>query len=114
MSWTNWRLLADRSTWYSDSFDHDGAACYELTIGGPRGGNLQDAQYVGHTGNERQRMSNYGRDGSHLAKIVADHLKRDWFLYYRAWTCSSKKAAEQMERRLLSQCDYPWNKLLNQ
>jgi hypothetical protein len=112
MAWTNWRLLADRSSWYSDLFDHVGPACYELSIAGPRGGN-RTITYCGHTVNEKARLSNYGRDGSHLATIIVRHLRQGWFLYYRARACTTKDKAEAMERRMLDKYDYPWNILLN-
>lgn len=33
MAWTAWRLLAEKSQWFDDNFDYNGAACYELSIG---------------------------------------------------------------------------------
>lgn len=112
MGWTNWRLLADKKEWHSATFDHDGPACYELAIAGPRGGNLKEV-YVGHTVNEKKRLSRYGRDGSHLAEIIQSHLRNGWCLYYRARAKGSKIEAEVMERRMLSKYDYDWNLKLN-
>lgn len=89
MAWTGWRLLAERNIWHSEDFDHDGPACYQLSIAGPRGGKRRIV-YCGHTINERERMSSYGRDGSHLAEIIEHHLKDGWCLYYRGWTFRSK------------------------
>ena len=60
MGWTNWRKLAERDRWFDDQLDHEGASCYELAIGGPRGGGITP-QYTGETGNERQRIGSYGR-----------------------------------------------------
>jgi hypothetical protein len=113
MAWTAWRLLAERSKWFDEQFDHAGAACYELSIAGPRGGDRRIV-YCGHTGNEEKRMSTYGRDGSHLAKIIRSHLRDGWCLYYRGWCCDSKGEADSMERRMLRGFDYPWNIILNQ
>jgi hypothetical protein len=113
MAWTAWRLLAERSKWFDESFDYNGAACYELSIGGPRGGDRRIV-YCGHTGNEKQRMSRYGRDGSHLAKIIQRHLRDGWSLSYRGWCCDSKESADAMERRQLQKFDFPWNLILNQ
>jgi hypothetical protein len=59
--WTRPRLLASKGKWFDDSFDYAGPACYELGTGGPRAGNIQ-WHYVGHTKNEKSRMSCYGRD----------------------------------------------------
>jgi hypothetical protein len=112
MSWTEWRLLADRKSWYGDDFDYDGAACYELGTGGPRGGNIEP-HYVGETGNEKKRMSQYASHGSHLSKIISQHLKDGWCLYYRAWALTSKKAAIATQNRLLAKHKYDWNYLLN-
>ncbi len=113
MAWTSWRLLAERGDWFDEYFDYDGAACYQLSIAGPRGGDRR-VVYCGHTGNEEQRMRRYGRDGSHWAQIIQSHLRRGWSLYYRAWCCHSKKAADAMERRLLAKYRFPWNVVLNQ
>jgi hypothetical protein len=38
MGWTKWRKIADKKYWYGDEFDYEGPVCYELEIGGPRGG----------------------------------------------------------------------------
>ena len=38
VGWTAWRLLAQRTAWFDDNFDYDGAACYKLSITGLRGG----------------------------------------------------------------------------
>ncbi len=110
--WTKPRLLAYKNEWFDESFDNDGAACYELGTGGPRGGGIE-WHYVGHTVNERRRMSGYGRDGSHLSKIIKRHLRLGWHLWYHAIACDSKEAAETMERNLLKRWEYDWNQKLN-
>ena len=113
MAWTNWRLLAMSREWFDGGFDYDGAACYQLSIAGPRGGN-REVVYCGHTGNEKRRMSGYGRDGSHLANVIRNHLREGWSLYYRGWCCKSKEEADAMERRMLANFAFPWNTILNQ
>src|SRR5882762_11414003 len=90
MGWTKRRLLAKGNEWYGDEFDNEGPACYELGTGGPRAGNIQ-WHYVGETANEKKRLSDYARSGSHLSSTIDLHLKRGWFLYYRACACPSKK-----------------------
>jgi len=112
LSWTKWRLLAGGDIWYDDELDHNGPACYEHSIGGPRGGDRKIV-YCGHTINERERMSSYGREGSHLAKVIRSHLNESWFLYYRARALQTKEQAEAMERRMLTRFDYDWNIALN-
>jgi hypothetical protein len=110
--WTTWRKLAEHKLWYSEDFGWDGPACYELALAGPRRGNLLIV-YVGETVNERRRLSNYGRDGSHLANIIARHLRDGWHLYYRARVAQSKKHAVQMQNNLLLRWNYDWNLKLN-
>ena len=112
MAWTAWRLLAQGGDWLDENFDYVGAACYELSIAGPRGGDRRIV-YCGHTGNEQQRMTTYGRDGSHLARIIRSHLRDGWALHYRGWCCVSKEGADAMERRMLKKFDCPWNIILN-
>lgn len=112
MAWTEWRLLMSRDEWFSAVLDHDGPACYELGTGGPRGGDIQ-IHYVGETCNEKSRMACYGRNGSHLAEIIDDHLKRGWHIWYRAVALPSKEAAVAMQNNLLSRYRYDWNDLLN-
>jgi hypothetical protein len=58
-------------------------------------------------------MSCYGRDGSHLSKIINYHLNQGWYIYYRSHAFATKEAAEKMERTMLSQRPYDWNVLLN-
>ena len=112
MGWTAPRLLAKGNEWYDDSFDYDGPACYELGTGGPRGGNIR-VHYVGETANERKRLSEYARSGSHLSSTIARHLRDGWCLYYRACACSSKKAAKEMQDSLLARNKYDWNTIDN-
>jgi hypothetical protein len=112
VAWTTWRLLAEGREWCDADFDYDGAACYQLSIAGPRGGN-RHIVYCGHTGNEKERMTQYGRDGSHLAEIIRQHLNKNWSLSYRGWCCDSKEDAAAMERRLLNKFKFPWNIVLN-
>jgi|SRR6266581_172023 len=112
MGWTTPRLLAKGNEWYDDAFDYEGPACYELGTGGPRGGKIQ-WHYVGETANEKKRLSEYARSGSHLSSTIDWHLKRGWSLYYRACACSSKKAAKEMQDRMLARLKYDWNKISN-
>jgi hypothetical protein len=112
MGWTSWRLIATDQEWFDEVLDHDGPACYELAIAGPRGGNLKPV-YVGETINERRRVAAYARDGSHLARIVNRHLRDGWCLWYHAQAMKSKAAAVAMQDRLLVRFDYDWNIRLN-
>lgn len=107
--WTNPRKIADRDFWYSEEFDYDGPACYELIIAGRRQGNAQIV-YVGETGNEENRISGYARHGSHLSEIIDWHLANGWCLYYRSQALPSKEIAIDMQNRLLKNHVYPWNK----
>lgn len=110
--WTKFRLIADRYEWYDDQLDYDGPTCYELAIGGPRGGDIRIV-YVGETSNEMRRMASYARSGSHLAEIIGWHLNEGWCLYYRGYLCSSKSEAVEMQNSLLSRHKYDWNVQLN-
>jgi hypothetical protein len=112
MGWTTPRLLVKGNEWYDDEFDYEGPACYELGTGGPRGGKIQ-WHYVGETANEKKRVSEYARSGSHLSSTIDWHLRRGWSLYYRAFACSSKKAAKEMQDRMLGRLKYDWNKISN-
>jgi hypothetical protein len=55
MGWTKWRLLLAPGRDLQLDFDNDGPACYELGVGGPRGGDIRP-YYVGETNNEAARM----------------------------------------------------------
>ena len=112
MAWTRWRLLANRKEWFEEKFDYEGASCYELGTGGSRGGSIQP-HYVGETKNERARMRQYAKHGSHLSKTIDWHLKEGWCLYYRGTCCASKADAVAMQNRMLAKFKYDWNNLLN-
>ena len=112
MSWTDWRLLARKGEWFDDAFDYEGPACYELGTGGARGGKIEP-HYVGETKNERARMQQYASHGSHLSETIDWHLNQGWSLYYHGWMLPSKKAAVEMQNRLLAQHKYDWNVVLN-
>jgi GIY-YIG domain-containing protein len=106
--WTDWRKIADRNNWYSENLDWNGAACYELALAGPRGGNIQPV-YVGKTCNEFSRISSYARSGSHLHAEINLHLRRGYTLFYRARATSSEFEAKNAESSLLAKYDYDWN-----
>jgi hypothetical protein len=55
MGWTAWRKLAEGGEWLDEHLDHEGAACYELALGGKRGRDIHIV-YVGETANEKKRM----------------------------------------------------------
>lgn len=110
--WLKPRLIASKGIWYINSFDYDGPACYELGLGGPRGGNLH-WKYVGETINERKRMTCYARHGSHLSELIDHALADGWYLYYKAHAFPTKELAKQKQDRFLREYNYPWNKLLN-
>jgi hypothetical protein len=111
MRWTDFRLLATRREWFDDLLDHDGPATYELAIAGPRGGDLT-LVYAGETKDEERRMSEYGRDGSHLAALIDWHLREGWHLYYRACAMPTKATACALQDRLLARYRYEWNRRL--
>jgi GIY-YIG domain-containing protein len=106
--WTQWRKIANRNEWFGESLDWDGPACYELGIGGPRGGHLRIV-YVGETVNEHRRVIAYASHGSHLSETIAWHLARGWHLFYRAQLTRTKKAAIRMQNSLLARFEYDWN-----
>lgn len=110
--WTAPRELAFADWWYDEFLDYDGPACYEL---GTSARGLRDIawHYVGETGNERQRMQAYARDGSHLDRDIARELARGRRLYYRARACATKWEAKQMQDNLLDTFIYDWNRQRN-
>jgi hypothetical protein len=112
MAWTKWRKIADQHTWYSETLDWKGPACYELSIAGMRGGN-RIIVYVGETSNERNRISKYARNGSHLSEIIHQHLADGWCLFYRGQVSLTKEAAVKKQNSLLTKYDYDWNIALN-
>jgi excinuclease UvrABC nuclease subunit len=112
MRWTNWRKIADKDYWYTESLDWDGPACYELAIAGSRGGK-QKTVYVGETKNEKRRISTYAKNGSHLSEFINAHLDNGWHLYYHAILTQTKESAVQLQNNLLATYNYEWNKKLN-
>ena len=111
-AWTQWRKVADQQFWFDEAFDWDGPACYELALGGPRGGDIQIV-YCGETGNEKRRVIQYASHGSHLSEIIHSHLREGWNLFYRAQSKNSKEEAVHLQNNLLRQYEYPWNVQLN-
>lgn len=108
MRWTGWRFLANAKGWSKDALDWDGAAVYELGVGGPRGGNLS-VVYVGETRGEDIRMAAYASGRSHIEPFINQALRAGWTLFYRASSRPSKKAAKQTQDALLKKSFYPWN-----
>jgi hypothetical protein len=111
MAWTKPAILAFGGEWF-DSFDYHGPAVYELGTCGRRLGSLQ-WHYVGETICERSRLSCYARSGSHLGKIIDDHLDKGWAIAYRAYAVRSKREAIALQNRLLARFEYDWNLMLN-
>ena len=112
MGWTQPQLLAYKNKWFDASLDYEGPACYEIGTGGPRGGNIE-WHYVRQTVNEKQRMTRYGSDGSHLSEMINWHLKQGWYIWYHACAWPSKKAAKKMQDNLLARWEYDWNHVGN-
>lgn len=112
MSWTNWRKIANKQSWYDDELDYDGPSCYELGIGGPNYGGIEPV-YIGETNNEMMRMKQYARNGSHLSEIIDDTLSKGYSLYYRALALQTKREAKQMQDSMLSKFKYDWNIISN-
>ena len=112
MGWSNWRCIAGNREWFPQRLDWSGPACYELALGGVRCGDLT-VVYVGETVNERRRISAYASHGSHLFRQIERHLRKGWFLWYRAQAVESKRHAVNLQNRLLYRFDYPWNIVLN-
>jgi hypothetical protein len=106
--WTKWRKLAQGRIWSSVEFDHDGPACYELGIGGPRGGSISPV-YVGETKNEKSRMALYASGNGHVERHVRAALRAGKALYYRGVALRTKKQAKQMQDRMLDRFVYDWN-----
>jgi len=112
MGWTKWRKIADSKYFYDEEFDYDGATCYEIAIAGSRGGNVRIV-YVGETGNEKRRLKEYAKHGSHLSKKINQAVRKGWCIFYRAQAKNSKKEAITMQNNLLDNFEYEWNKQRN-
>jgi hypothetical protein len=112
MRWTKWRKIAQGNEWFDEEFDYDGPACYELGIGGPRGGGILPV-YVGETGNEESRIAQYARGDGHVEKHIRAALRAGKVLYYRGVAMGTKKQAKQMQDRMLGRFQYDWNTHLN-
>lgn len=110
MAWTQWRKLADRKHYYADRLDWGGPCCYELALGGPRGG-IEYIVYSGEAKNERARMVAHARCKSHLGKTIRRHLQMGWTLYYRAISRRTKRKAKRTQDNLLSRFRYSWNRI---
>ena len=73
--------------------------------------------YVGSTcrgegkkGSLKQRVREYGNNGSHKRTLVNEALEKGYELWVRVKTSNqSRVRAEDMENRLLRTYDYPWN-----
>jgi ribosomal protein S19E (S16A) len=110
--WIDWRKIANKDFWYEDAFDWEGAAVYELGISGPRGGNFL-VKYVGETNNEKQRITKYAQNGSHISNYIFEELELGSILWYRSLRMNSKEDAVTKQNKLLKDFDYPWNKHRN-
>ncbi|MFZ4580834.1 MAG: hypothetical protein ACOYOB_20825, partial [Myxococcota bacterium] len=62
------------------------------------------------TSNERRRISEYGRSGSHLNRHVDSVLSAGKCIWYRAIAVNSKADARVLQDRLLAKFGYPWNR----
>lgn len=110
--WTNWRIIAEKGIKYTWELDWNGPAIYELSITGRRGGNRL-IKYLGETQNEKNRISCYAANGSHLCQLIDEELNWGSLLWYRSLRMRSKEEAIIKQNRLLYEFDYPWNKQLN-
>lgn len=106
--WTKWRKIANKKEYFDRELDHVGPATYEIGIR-KKGQKKIRIQYIGETNNERRRMKQYGRNGSHIAHKIDKALNDGYELFYRGQTKPSKAKAEIMEKNLLQKFKYKWN-----
>ena len=100
--------LAYGREWFPEHLKYGGPATYELGLGGPRYGNIGSV-YVGETGNLRKRMSDYGKEGSHLNDVIDEALDQGYSLYFRYQRRRTKWTAQRSEMYYLDKYDYDWN-----
>jgi hypothetical protein len=105
---TAWRRLVNRNFRFDDLVDYNGAAAYQLALGGPRGG-IYRVVYVGEAGHLFERMRAYASHGSHLRREIDLHLRRGFTIYFRFRPLRSKAAAQRLEAACLARDDYDWN-----
>jgi hypothetical protein len=108
MGWSRWRKLCDEDYLYNEHLDWDGPVCYELALGGPRGGGLEIV-YVGESGNARQRLSRHGLERSHLRETIRAYLRQGWCVFCRVQRKESKSEAVRLQNSRLAKYSYPWN-----
>lgn len=108
--WSEWILIAEHKNYDTDLIDDCGPACYELGLleRGSWFGSV-DPMYIGETNNLKSRATSYGRDGSHLNKIIHSHLKRGFNLYIRFQLFHEKEYAKKFQDKMLDKFNYSWN-----
>lgn len=110
MRWSRWIFLADYTGY--EPCNYDGPGCYELAIGGPRGGNLV-IKYIGETSNISRRMRDYGHGagGSHHAARIFMELRGGKSIFYRFIKTNSKIEAKKLQDLFKNNNPekYPWN-----
>ena len=109
LKWTTWKKLA-----YSDKYynipKYDGPACYQLRIGGPRGGNSHTV-YVGETKDLNYRIRTYAVGGSHIAVKILLEMRQGNMIEYKYTPAATKDVAKKIQDYLKD--NYPdafaWN-----
>ena len=138
MEWSQWRILAHRSDlpplgdssrgldllggttrpqrkrgrpgrvdrlWYPSTYK--GPACYELGL--RRNQEEPHVVYVGETGDEAQRMHDYGYDGERFSREISEALEQGLVIVYRSCRTATKEEARRLQDSLLLRGSYPWN-----
>ena len=113
--WTVWRKLAEDDEYLPVDFQK--SACYQLGIGGPRGGGIR-IKYIGYSSNLRDRMRSYGNHGSNISKEIDEAIEEGYSIFYRFKKCNTEQQAQECEQRQLRQLSrlrnrsrYMWNKV---
>ena len=99
MSWTIWRKLAEDDEYFE--VDYHRPACYQLAIGGSRGGNIR-IKYVGYSNDLKERMRSYGNHGSNIAGEIDHAIEEGDSIFYRYKKCTTENQAWECEQRQLA------------
>jgi hypothetical protein len=107
MSWTPWKKIADRLTWYQDHAMFL-PVCYELGVGEPGQGPV-DVVYAATTPSERQMMEEFAAGGTPISDKLTTELNAGREIFFRCQGLPTPDAGAVLLSEALAARPHPWN-----
>lgn len=108
MSWTPWKKIADRLTWYHDHSMRL-PVCYELGVGEPGADGPVDVVFASTAVSELKMIEAYDEGGTPISDRLSAELAAGREIYYRCQGAPTPEVGQTLLEEALAARPHPWN-----